>query len=185
MKYSLAERNGKKLSGLYGVYKIINLKTKDFYIGSGILKNRFNDYRTYFNKKKVLSKSWLWENNNKLENFEFEVIEFHQEYNSDYLKEREQYYFDTLNPTLNKSKNSKTSNIFFNKPHSNRKPILQLDLNGNPIKEWDYLSEVDKYGFDHRAVIKCCQGKNKTHKGYKWQYRIIKNYFLNFEIKSN
>ena len=53
--------------------------------------------------------------------------------------------------------------------HIKAKPINQLK-NGEIIKRFQYLSEVDKYGFSHSEVCLCCQGKRKTHKGYEWEY---------------
>ena len=142
MKYKLNKLNGKYLVNLYGVYKVTNIKTKDFYIGSGILRNRYNSYRSYFNKKNN-NYSWLWENNNKLEDFQFEVIELHKEYNEPYLKEREQYYFDTFNPSLNKSKNSKTPLYLGRLTASKNKTNYSINKLSNIIENWS-LKNMEK-----------------------------------------
>jgi hypothetical protein len=52
-----------------------------------------------------------------------------------------------------------------------RKPIIQMDLEGNIIKEWDYLRQVDKFGMDHRNVGKVLRGKRKTYKKSLWKYK--------------
>ena len=149
---------------LYGVYKITNLKTGDFYIGSGKLQQRYSTHRCTFNKKNIPEKSWLWENNNKLEDFEFEVIELLPSI-KEKLWEREQHWVDNLKPNLNK--------YVENVRGCKRKPILQFDLKGNLIKEWEYIRQANKYGFQHQHIINCCKNKpkNKTHKGYIWKYK--------------
>lgn len=52
----------------------------------------------------------------------------------------------------------------------NRKPVEQLDLDNNLIKVYDYLSEVEKFGFSATTICKCCKNKQKTAYGYKWKY---------------
>lgn len=50
-------------------------------------------------------------------------------------------------------------------------PIYQLDLNNNIVKEWDSAAKAAKeLNFDASTITKCCKGKLKTHKGFKWQY---------------
>lgn len=59
----------------------------------------------------------------------------------------------------------------YGKP-TNRKKIYQLDLDGKLIREYDYLMEVNNYGFNFKKVSAVALGKNKTHKNYKWSYDI-------------
>jgi len=59
------------------------------------------------------------------------------------------------------------------KLHNNnaRKPILQLDMDGNFIKRWDSLTEAAK-GVN-RAICSvglCAQGFVRHSAGYKWKY---------------
>lgn len=50
------------------------------------------------------------------------------------------------------------------------KPVLQYDLDGNLIKEWPSVSEIErKLGFYHISC--CCLGKYKTAYGYIWKYK--------------
>lgn len=51
-----------------------------------------------------------------------------------------------------------------------KKKVVQLSLNGEFIKVWESIRKTNKEGFDYRHIIKCCKGKAKTHKGYKWMY---------------
>lgn len=49
--------------------------------------------------------------------------------------------------------------------------ILQLDLDGNIIKEWYSLIELEEKGYQKSNIINVCLGKRKSHKGYKWVYK--------------
>ena len=51
------------------------------------------------------------------------------------------------------------------------KPVLQYDLQGNFIREWESTMECDRNGFCSRHVADCCNGKRKTHKGFIWRYK--------------
>ena len=50
------------------------------------------------------------------------------------------------------------------------KKVLQFTLSGELIREWSSTRECERNGFNHSAVTKCCRGKLKTHKGFRWQY---------------
>jgi hypothetical protein len=48
------------------------------------------------------------------------------------------------------------------------KPIIQLDLEGNFIKQWNSIkSALEHYKGDIQA---CCAGKQKTSVGFIWKY---------------
>lgn len=49
-------------------------------------------------------------------------------------------------------------------------PILQLDKNKKIIKEWDSIDAITE-DYDKKAIIKCCEGQQNTHKGYIWKYK--------------
>lgn len=58
-----------------------------------------------------------------------------------------------------------------NMANSHKKPILQLDLKGNILKEFNSAKEVQNlYNYDNSLISKCCQGKRKTAYGYKWLF---------------
>ena len=50
------------------------------------------------------------------------------------------------------------------------KPVLQLSLSGDLIREWPSTQECGRNGFCQRAVWACCNGKQKTHKGFRFMY---------------
>ena len=50
------------------------------------------------------------------------------------------------------------------------KKVLQLTLSGDLIREWPSTMECGRNGFNHSAVVRCCNGKLKTYKGFLWMY---------------
>jgi hypothetical protein len=62
--------------------------------------------------------------------------------------------------------------------------ILQIDIDGNIIKEWYNLCDLESDGFQKSNVINVCNGKRKSHRGFIWKYKC--NYSLNIlQIKSS
>lgn len=49
--------------------------------------------------------------------------------------------------------------------------VIQCDLDGNPIQEWENAREVYREtGMSDCSVTSCCIGKRKTAYGFKWRY---------------
>ena len=51
------------------------------------------------------------------------------------------------------------------------KPVLQLSLDGELIREWPSAKEAERNGFNQCNICQCCNGKQKTHKGFRWMYK--------------
>ena len=51
------------------------------------------------------------------------------------------------------------------------KPVLQLSLDGELIREWISIQECGRNGFNASAVCLCCLGKQKKHKGFRFMYK--------------
>ena len=51
------------------------------------------------------------------------------------------------------------------------KTVLQYDLEGNFIREWESSAECGRNGFNQGHVAACCQGKLKKHKDSIWRYK--------------
>ena len=51
------------------------------------------------------------------------------------------------------------------------KPVLQLSLTGDLIREYPSIAECARNGFNRGNVCDCCNGKRKTHKGFLWMYK--------------
>jgi len=62
-------------------------------------------------------------------------------------------------------------NPMYGKISTQRKSILQLDKEGNFIKEYDYLSLVADDGFNIGNVSGVCNGKGKTSGGFVWKFK--------------
>ena len=56
-----------------------------------------------------------------------------------------------------------------NNRKSKNKPILQFDLDGNFIREWECASDVGREVQSH--ICACAKGKLSTAYGYKWIYK--------------
>ena len=67
-------------------------------------------------------------------------------------------------------------NPFYGKCHTEEfkkkmsKKVLQFTLDGEFVREWPSIQECGRNGFCQSAVTMCCQGKRKSHKGFKWCY---------------
>lgn len=52
------------------------------------------------------------------------------------------------------------------------KPILQYDLNGNFIKEWESFKKItQELGFHNSGLCFCCRGIQKTAYNFIWKYK--------------
>lgn len=51
------------------------------------------------------------------------------------------------------------------------KKVSQFDKEGNFIKTWDFITQVEKeLGISHTHISSCCRGKRKTAGGFVWKY---------------
>lgn len=54
----------------------------------------------------------------------------------------------------------------------NKRYVLQYDMNGNFIKEWDSISSASKeLKIGSNCITTCCKGKYKSSGGYIWKYK--------------
>lgn len=51
---------------------------------------------------------------------------------------------------------------------SRSEPVVQLDMEGNLIKEWSSATEAGRNGFTFQSIRECVKGRHKLHKGYRW-----------------
>lgn len=67
------------------------------------------------------------------------------------------------------------------------RPVLQYDLNGNFIREWESVCEAGKfYGlcYGASAIKVACDNPNRTCKGFKWKYKETNEERENVEVVS-
>ena len=50
------------------------------------------------------------------------------------------------------------------------KKILQFTLDDEFVREWESIAECERNGYNRANICYCCQGKRKSHKGFKWCY---------------
>ena len=63
------------------------------------------------------------------------------------------------------------NNNYGTRTQRTEKPVVQLDRNSNEIiNVFNSAMEADRQGFDKGNISRCCNGKRKTHGGYKWMY---------------
>ena len=78
-------------------------------------------------------------------------------------------------------KNQKEKNPFSGKHHtdksklilakSHRKPVWQMDLDGNKLVYWFSVTDCEREtGMDKAAINRVCLGKQHTSYGYRWCY---------------
>ena len=48
--------------------------------------------------------------------------------------------------------------------------VIQLTLDGLKVKILDGARDARDFGFDPGQITKCCKGRRKTHKGFRWMY---------------
>lgn len=52
-----------------------------------------------------------------------------------------------------------------------RKTVIQMDLNGHPIAEYDSLTKASEImGISKTCIARCCRGERDTSGGYRWKY---------------
>lgn len=79
--------------------------------------------------------------------------------------------------TKNKIKEKKSQQTYYKNPEfikrmtdANKKPVLQFDLEGNFLKEWECMGDVLKF-FGKGDLTYACKDFNRSSNGYKWKYK--------------
>jgi hypothetical protein len=49
-------------------------------------------------------------------------------------------------------------------------PVVQKDFDGNVVKIWESTKAVRKEGYTQVSVWRCCHNKQKSYKGYNWEF---------------
>lgn len=160
-----------------GVYKISNNLNNKIYIGSSKnIKSRFHSHIYSLSKGKHNSKHLQnFYNKHKEIHFRMEVLE---ECDIKDLKDREQFYLDTLKPFKDNGFNicKKATSLSFNEEsiikNSKSRTIgfVQYSLNGKLIKIHESRMELAKeFGVEKTNFNKACNTL-QTYLGYIWKY---------------
>ena len=51
------------------------------------------------------------------------------------------------------------------------KPVIQLSLSGDLIREWPSVAECERNGFNQGYVAACCRGVYESAYGFRWEYK--------------
>lgn len=86
-------------------------------------------------------------------------------------------------PSINHKDENKRNNsvdnlefctVGYNNRYSKEVPVLQCDLSGNVIREWNSIKAAsDELSLKRSNIGACCRryGKNKSAGGYTWRYK--------------
>lgn len=165
------------------IYAIININNNKRYIGSTICaKRRFKEHFNFLNKNKhqspYLQNAW---NKYGASNFTFEIIEYVEDFNS--LIEREQWWIDNTENIYNLSKTAGNNGIGILNYQS--KKCYQYSLDGNFVKEWDSISDIERdLGLGNSLIVRCLKGKTRTAHKFQWFYEYKGEVIEGIKVKS-
>lgn len=175
----------KRMPQCSGIYCIINIVNNKVYIGA--TKNladrksqHFSELRNNKHPNEYLQNSW---NKYGEENFAFVPIELNLSLNV--IDKHETFWINQFRSTNDKygynlmlggnyllSQRSKEQ--IQKSADKHKKPVLQLDLEGKLIKEWDCSKNAAlALGFKASTISGCCRliYGNKTYKGFIWIFK--------------
>ena len=93
-------------------------------------------------------------------------------FNEDGTVDKEKSTIEWVTPKENNdyaTRNERVSKAMTNGKLS--KKVLQLSLSGELICEWPSTQECERNGFSSGNISQCCNGKRKTYKGFRWEYK--------------
>ena len=103
-----------------------------------------------------------------IKEFYFSILEVHASWDQKYLLEREEFWIDTLGPTLNNKltptnqQNCKTTG----------KTVYQFNLIGERLREYPSCNEAERQtGIVSSSIASCARGKLLSAGGFLWSYQ--------------
>jgi group I intron endonuclease len=197
----LGELKGKSMKS--GIYKISNIINNHCYIGSAVdINGRWRTHKSNL-KNGIHHSIYLqraWDKYGEY-NFEFSILEKCED---NKLIEREQFYFDGINPEYNICKVagsclgvkfSKESCIKkslnhafkgkYGKNHPSSKIIYQYDETGKFIKSWENAVQIqNELGYDSSNIRKSIKYRWMFY-SYFWSYVDYGDFYEDVPIKNN
>ena len=144
-----------------GIYKITNLDNGKMYVGQAVdINRRWKDHKRLLNKNQHgnshLQSSWNKHGENK---FDFSIIEL---CNENELDEKEIYWIDRLRTYHGFVDCNGYNNTLGGQGTSCIHVVLQFDLSGNLIKEWNNVPQAAReLNIDPSAIYLCVHKKIK------------------------
>lgn len=71
---------------------------------------------------------------------------------------------------MKKNGTASFEDVFTLKTGFRHRKIAQYSMDGELIKVWDKLADIERAGFEHGSISLCCQGRLKKTQGYRWKY---------------
>lgn len=72
----------------------------------------------------------------------------------------------------NNNYGTKKERLSKSKLNTNCKAVCQCDMDGNVIKVWECMNELNRqFGYDVGLIAKRCMGRGNTAYGFKWKYK--------------
>lgn len=88
-------------------------------------------------------------------------------WNLNLLTPKENSDFGTRNERIIETRNK-------NKSYTSEKAVLQYTIDMELVAEYKSTMEAErKTGFDNANIGRCCNGKQKQHKGYVWKWKEV------------
>lgn len=160
---------GDGMERIYYIYEWYFVDTgKVFYVGKG-------KGRRYREKKDRNDKFIKYVNK-----YECKVRKTHENLREDeaFKKEIEMiaYYKNIGQCSCNMTIGGDAPPTHFGIDAPNRREVVQLTLNGQYVKTWDYIHEIEKeLGISNSAIVACCKGKHGrcSTGGFLWIYKDV------------
>ena len=76
------------------------------------------------------------------------------------------YYFENLSIIRNPMQDLEVL-------RKRRRPVIGINVKNGSLLVFDFISQFRDSKFNPTNITFCCQGKRKTHKGYRWYYLTI------------
>lgn len=152
-----------------GIYKIQNIENNKIYIGQSIdIAQRWREHRSdaLINRDNSILHKAIKKYGEF--NFSYEIIE---ECLKEKLDEREIYWIQYYNSMAPNGYNQ-TSGGYSGQGELFRKPVLQYDLKGNFIQEFESASEAARQLNVFKSnLTAACRGESTQCGGFQWKYK--------------
>lgn len=150
-----------------GVYKITNIITGDFYIGSSKdVKSRWTNHKCP-SKWKILPNNLMYKDMQKygVDKFDFQILE---EVEIEHLKEKEQKFIEILHPTYN---NYNAKGIDAERQKERQKEYQKSNKYKEYQKEYEKSDKRKEYKKEYRNQLCCYNDETLTFNALYKRFR--------------